>query len=75
MYRHFRMCLYESIIQKSNVSDNAKSIRKNGKLVSIAEMAINVLLFGIGRRCSLRRHETISHLKRVNVGIVFIIGL
>ena len=33
------MCLFESIIQKSNVADNAKSIRKNGKLVSIAEIS------------------------------------
>lgn len=55
--------------KKSNVADNAKSIRKNGKLASIAEMAVYVLLLGIGRKCSLRRHETIAMLKGATPGL------
>ena len=48
--RYFRMQLFEIIIQKSNVPDNAKSISKDGKLVRITEMAIHVLLFRMGEK-------------------------
>lgn len=39
---------FKVIIEKGNVSDDAKTVGENGKLVGIAEMAVDVLLFGIG---------------------------
>lgn len=38
-------------------------------------MAIDILLFCVRTGSSLRRHETVSHLIRVNIRIVFIVSL
>lgn len=67
------MCIFKIIIEKGNVADNAKAVGENGKLVSIAEMAVDVLLFGIGTGSGLRGHKSVGHLVRVNIGIVFIV--
>ena len=41
------MIILKIIIQEGNVSHNAKAIGKDGKFVSIAEISVDVLLFGI----------------------------
>lgn len=35
------------ITQEGNMSDNAKSIGEDGEFISIAETAVDILLFGI----------------------------
>lgn len=57
------------------MTDNAKPVGEDGKFVSIAEMVVDILLFGIRAGSSLRGHEFISHLIRVNVRVIFIINL
>ncbi|MCQ5146260.1 hypothetical protein NE476_28325 [Enterocloster bolteae] len=64
------MGLFEIVIQKINMPDDAEPIGKNGKLVSIAEMTVNIQLLRI-----LRRHEGVSHLIRVNIWFIFVIRL
>lgn len=66
------MGLFEIVIQKSNMADDAESIGQNGKLVSIAEMAVNILLLRIRRSSGLGRHECVSHLIRVNIRFIFV---
>lgn len=69
------MCGLKIVIKKNNVADNAKTVGENGKFVSITEMAVDVELFGIRRGGSLRGHEAISHFVRINIGLIFIVGL
>ena len=57
------------------MADNAETVSEDGKFISIAEMAIDILLFCVRTGSSLRRHETVSHLIRVKIGIVFIVSL
>ena len=71
----FRMCLFKRVIQKGNMPDNAKAIGKDSKFVRIAEMAIDVELFGIGRGSGLGGHEGVSHPVGVNIGFILIISL
>ena len=47
------MDCFKIIIEENNIADNAKPIGKDGKLISITKMAINVHLFGIGAGSSL----------------------
>ena len=63
------------IIQKSDVPHDAQAVGEDGELVSIAEMAVDILLFCVGAGSSLRRHETVSHLIRVNIRIILIVSL
>ena len=63
------------IINKNDMADDAQSIGKNGKFISIAEVTVDIHLFGIRAGSSLWGHETISHLVRINVGFVFIESL
>lgn len=63
------------VIQEGDMTDNAKPIGKDGEFISITEMAVDILLFGIGAGSGLRRHETVSHLIRVNVRVIFIVCL
>ena len=65
----------KSIIEKGDMADNADTVSEDGKFISIAEMAIDILLFCVRTGSSLRRHETVSHLIRGNIGIVFIVNL
>lgn len=60
------MGLFENVIPKSNVPDDTQAIGKNGKLVRIAEIDVNILLFDIGRRSRMGRLEAIKSL-----GVVF----
>lgn len=46
-HRHFGMCGLKIIIEKNNVSDNAEAVSEDGKLIGIAEMAVDVELFCI----------------------------
>ena len=72
---HFRMCSFKSIIEKGDMADNAEAVSKDGEFISIAEMAIDVLLFCVRTGGSLWRHEAVSHLIRVNIRIIFIVSL
>lgn len=49
-------------------------VSEYGKLIGIAEIAVDVKLFLIRVRSSLRGHEGISHL-RVNIRFIFIVSL
>lgn len=35
------------ITQEGNIADNLQNVRKDGKLIDVTEMAINMLMFGI----------------------------
>ena len=50
------MSFFKSIIQKSDMPDDPKTICKDRKFISIAEMTVDVLLFGIGTGSSLGGH-------------------
>ncbi len=43
--RQLRVYSFKFIIKKSDVPDDAKTVSKNGKLIGITEVTINVLLF------------------------------
>lgn len=45
---HFRVCGLKIIIQEGDMADNAQAVCEDGELVGITEMAVDVLLFGIG---------------------------
>ena len=62
------------IIQKSDMADNTEAVGEDSKLVGIAEMAVDVKLFCIRTGSSLRRHEAVGQLVRVNIRPVFIIS-
>ena len=63
------------IIQKRDVPYDAQAVREDGELVSIAEMAVDILLFCVRAGSSLRRHEAVRHLIRVNIRIILIVSL
>lgn len=69
------MSIFKVIVQKSNVPDNTKSVGENGKLVSIAEMSVDIELFGIRAGSGPRGHKPISHPVRVNIRFVLIVSL
>lgn len=75
MHGKFRMSQLKRVIKKGNMPDNAKAIGKDSKFVRIAEMAIDVLLFGIGRGSGLGGHEGIGHPVGVDIGIILIVSL
>lgn len=51
--RHLRVGIFEVIVEKSNVPDNAKPVGEDGKFVSITEMPVDIELFGIRAGSSL----------------------
>lgn len=55
--------------------DNAKSIGKNSKFISVAEKPVDIHLFGIRTGGSLGRHKSVSHLISVNIRSVLVIGI
>lgn len=65
----------KTIIQKRDVPHDAQAVGEDGELVSIAEMAVDILLFSVRAGSSLGRHEAVSHLVRVNIRGVFIVSL
>lgn len=65
---------FKVIIQKSYVADDAQPIGKDGKFIGITEMPVDVLLFGIRAGNSMRGHEPISHLIRINIRIIFVVN-
>ena len=56
------------------MADNAQPVSKDGELVGIAEMPVDVLLFGIGAGSSPGWHEAIGHLIWIDIRFVFVIG-
>lgn len=54
------------------MTNDTKAVGKNGELVSVTEMAVDVLLFGIRTRGSAGRHDAVSHAVRINVRTIFI---
>lgn len=64
----------EGIIEKNDVAYDAKAIGEDGKLIGITEMAVDILLFGVFAGSGLGGHKGISHLVRVNIGIILIEG-
>ncbi len=74
-YRQFRVCNFKIIVEKCDMADNDESVGEDGELIGIAEMVVDVELFCIKGGSGLRRHESVSHLIRVNIKIIFIIDL
>ena len=66
------MCHFKIIIQKSDVADNAEAVSKDGKLIGIAEVSVDVELFCVRGGRSLWGDKAVSHLVRVNTGIIFV---
>ena len=57
------------------MSTYTQAVREDGELVSIAEIAVDILLFCVRAGSSLRRHDAVGHLVRVNIRGVFIVTL
>ena len=71
----FRVGLFKAvIISKGNVADNTKTVGKDGKLIGIAEMAVDVHLFGIRAGGGMGRHKCVSHGVWINLGLVLVKG-
>lgn len=69
------MILFKAvIIRKDNMVDDAEPVGKDGKLIGIAEMAVDVHLFGIRAGGGMGRHKRISHGVRVNISLVLVKG-
>lgn len=68
------MSVLKVIIEKSDVAYNTEAVGKDGKLIGIAEMAVDVELFGNRGGSSLGRHKAIGHLVGVNIRLVFIVS-
>ena len=68
-YWYFGMGLFETVIQKSDVADDAKAICNNLDFIGIAEMLVDIELldFGIGRR--MGGHGSIGNFVWI-IGIV-----
>lgn len=62
------------IISKGNVADNTKPVGKDGKLIGIAEMPVDVHLFGIRAGGGMWRHKGVSHGVWINIGLVLVKG-
>lgn len=43
----------KGVIQEGDMTDNAKPIGEDGEFISVAEMAVDILLFGIRAGSSL----------------------
>ena len=41
------MCGLKIIIQEGDIADNAEPISEEGEFIGVAEMAVDILLFGI----------------------------
>ena len=72
---HLWMSLLKRIIQESDMPDDAKPVGKHGKLICIAEMAIDILMSGIRTGGGPRGHKAVGHLVRVDVWSALIMGL
>ena len=62
------------IIRKGNVAYNTKPVGKDGKLIGIAEVAVDVELFGVGAGGGMGRHKAISHGVWIDVRLVLVKG-
>ncbi len=62
------------VIEEGNVADNAQAVREDGKLIGIAEMAVDIHLLGIRAGSGLGRHEPISHFIGVNIRFILVEG-
>lgn len=65
---------FKIIIQESDMADNAEAVGEDGKLVGVAEMAIDVELLCIRAGSSLGRHKAVSHLVGIDIRFIFIVG-
>ena len=75
LHREFGMALLERIVKEDDITDDAESVGKDGELVGIAEMAVDVHLFRVRAGSGMGRHKSISHLVRIDVRSVLIEGL
>ena len=48
IYRHLRMSLFKIIVQEGDMPYDPETVCKDREFIGIAEMAVDVLLFGIG---------------------------
>lgn len=69
------MGVFKIIIEEVNMADNAEAVDEDGGFIGIAEMVVAILLFCVRAGNSPGRHETVSHLIRVNIRVVFIESL
>lgn len=56
----------------SHVADNTKPVGKDGELIGIAEMLVDVHLSGIGAGGGMGRHKPISHGVWIDFGLVLV---
>lgn len=71
----FRVSFFKAfIIRKGNVAYNTKPVGKDGKLIGIAEMPVDVHLFGIRAGGGMGRHKSISHGVWINLRLVLVKG-
>lgn len=59
------------VIGKGNMADNTKTVGKDGELIGITEMPVDVHLFGIRAGAGMGRHKAVSHGVRINFRLVF----
>lgn len=50
---HLGVCGFKTLIEKSDMPDNAETVSEDGEFISIAEMPIDILLFSVRRGSSL----------------------
>ena len=62
------------IVRKGDMADDAQPIGKDGVLVGITEVAVDVHLFRIRAGGGMGRHEAVSHSIGVNIRLVLIVG-
>ena len=62
------------IISKNDVADDAKPVGKDGKLIGMAEMPVDVHLFGVRGGSGTGRHKPVSHGVWINIGLVLVKG-
>lgn len=69
------MSLFKIIIQKGDMADDPKAVCKYSKFICIAEMFVDILLFGMGTESRLGGHETVSHPVRGDIRFILVVGL
>lgn len=67
-------CNRLSLRNFGNVADNTKPVGKDGELIGIAEMPVDVHLSGIGAGGGMGRHKPISHGVWIDFGLVLVKG-
>lgn len=57
-----------------DLSSSGESVGKDGELIGITEIPVDVLLLGIRVGCGLGWHEPISHFIWIDIGFILVLG-